>query len=155
MMKPLPFETLDDTEGSARLGWAGDAVLYAFVTGGLSAALGARLASQVQTLVGGFSGVHYFCDAANMTRYDLLARSAFVRMALANRRRFASFTLLTWPAAVSPAMNAFTEALGDNVTLFSESSDFERRLLELAPFARHRIEPVNAERFESAARPLR
>ena len=155
MMKPLPFETLHDAEGSVTLGWAGDSVLYAFAAGGLSAGLGARLANQVQTLVGGFSGVHYFCNAVNVTRYDLLARSAFVRMALANRRRFASFTLLTWPAAVSPATHAFSDALGDNVTLLRDSSDFERRLLDLAPFARHRIEPVNAERFESAERPLR
>lgn len=154
-MKPLPFEKLHDAEGSVMLGWAGDCVAYARVDGGLSAALGARLASQVQTLVGGFSGVHYFCDAANLTRYDLLARSAFVRMALANRRCFASFSLLIWPVAVSPAANAFTAALGESVTLFHDSSDFERRLLELAPLARHRIEPVNAGRFESAARSLR
>jgi hypothetical protein len=154
-MKPLPFEKLHDAEGSVTLGWAGDSVVHACVAGGLSAALGARLASEVQTLVGGFSGVHYFCDAAKLTRYDLLARSAFVRMALANRRCFASFALLTWPVAVSPAANAFTAALGDSVTLFHDASDFERRLLELAPLARHRIEPVNAARFESAARPFR
>jgi hypothetical protein len=154
-MKPLPFETLHDAEGSVTLGWAGDSVLYAYATGGLSAEVGVRLATQIQTLVSGFSGVHYFCNAVNVTRYDLLARSAFVRMALANRRRFASFALLVWPAAVSPAMNAFTEALGENVKLFRDASDFERCLLELAPFARHRIEPVHVERLESAARPLR
>ena len=56
---------------------------------------------------------------------------------------------------MSPATHAFSDALGDNVTLLRDSSDFERRLLDLAPFARHRIEPVNAERFESAERPLR
>jgi hypothetical protein len=154
-MKPLPFQTLHDPEGFATLGWAGDSVLYAVVGGGLSAELGARLAAHVQSLVGEFSGVHYFCDAANLTRYDLLARSAFVRMALANRRCFASFALLTWPVAVSPAANAFTAALGDRVTLFGDAGEFERRLHELAPLARYRIDPLNAERFESAARQSR
>jgi hypothetical protein len=155
MMKPLSFETLHDVEGSVTLGWAGDSVLYAVAEGGLSSELGTRLAKAVQTLVARFTDIHYFCDASSLTRYDLLARSAFVRMALANRRRFASFTVLTWPAAVSPGADALTGALGESCLVVREPADFERRLLEFAPLARYRIDPANAERFESAARPAR
>jgi hypothetical protein len=155
MMKPLPFETLRDAEGSVTLGWAGDSVIYASMAGGLSADLGTRFARELSSLVAGFSGIHYFADGAQLTRYDLLARSAFVRVALANRRSFASFTLRVWPQAVSPGARALTEALGDNVTLCHDAPDFERRLLELAPLARYRIEPANAPRFESAERPTR
>lgn len=155
MMKPLPFATLHDTEGSATLGWAGDSVIFAVMDGGLSAALGARFASEIQSLMGGFNDVHYFCDFANLTRYDLLARSAFVRMALANRRRFASFTLLSWSVEISPAASAVSAALGENVTIFHEAAEFERRLHELAPLARYRIDPLSAERFESTLRQTR
>lgn len=155
MMKPLPFETIHDAEGSVTLGWAGDSVIYACMEGGLSAELGARFARELAAMIANFSGVHYFADASNLTRYDLLARSAFVRVALANRRRFASFTLLVWPQVVSPGARALTAALGENVTLCHEVGDFEQRLLELAPLARYRIDPVNTERFESAERSTR
>ena len=152
MMKPLKFETLHDDEGTALIGWAGVSVIFARVEGGLSAALGVRFAGHLQGMLANVSGVHYFADASGLTRYDLLARSAFVRTALANRRRFASFTFLIWPAAVSPAARAFTAALGDNVELYQDASDFERRLLRLAPLALHRIDPASAERFESTQR---
>jgi hypothetical protein len=155
MMNPLPFETLHDAEGSVTLGWAGDSVIYAFMEGGLSAELGTRFARELQAMVANFSGVHYFADASNLTRYDLLARSAFVRVALANRRCFASFTLLVWPQVVSPGARALRDALGETVTICHEARDFEQRLLGLAPLARHRIEPVNIERFESAERSTR
>jgi hypothetical protein len=154
-MKPLPFETMHDAEGSVTLGWAGDSVIYAFMDGGLSADLGGRFARELQTMVANFSGVHYFADASNLTRYDLLARSAFVRVALANRRRFASFTLFVWPQVVSPGARALTAALGENVTLCHEASDFEQRLHELAPLARYRIDPAHNERFESVERSTR
>jgi hypothetical protein len=152
MMKPLTFESMRDDEGSAVLGWAGDSVLYARVEGGFSADLGARFAAKVSTLILGLSGVHYFADSSRLTRYDLLARSAFVRIALANRRRFDSFTFLIWPAAVSPAARAFAAAIGDNVELCQDISEFEHRLLRHAPLARHRIEPAEPERMGSPQR---
>jgi hypothetical protein len=155
MMKPLPFSTLNDGEGAITLGWAGDSVVYACMQGGLSAALGTRFASELGSLVAGFSGIHYFADASNLTRYDLLARSAFVRVALANRKRFASFTLLVWPQVVSQGTQALTSALGESLTLCHEASDFERRLLEVAPLARYRIDPANTARFESTERHTR
>ncbi len=150
MLKSVPFELLDDDDGSIAVGWAGDSVIYAMVEGGLSAPLGSRYAEHVSSLVRGLTGIHYFADLALMTRYDLLARSAFVRMALANRRCFESFTFLTWTEGVSPAARAFSDALGENVTMCTLLGDFERRLLRAAPLARQRLSPANWERFESA-----
>lgn len=150
MQKSVPFELLDDEEGSIAVGWAGDSVIYAMVEGGLSASLGARYAEHVGSLVRGLTGIYYFADLALMSRYDLLARSAFVRMALANRRCFESFTFLTWPEGVSPAARAFSDALGGDVTMCTQLGDFERRLLRAAPLARQRLSPASWERFESA-----
>ncbi|HEV8548038.1 MAG TPA: hypothetical protein VGQ57_03400 [Polyangiaceae bacterium] len=155
MFKAVPFELIDDEEGSVTVGWAGDTSLYALVEGGLSAKLGGRLAHRVQELVQGLSGVHYFGDSALMSRYDLLARSSFVRMALANRRAFASFTFLIWPDGVSSAAQAFADALGDNVALCTTLAEFERRLLREAPLARQRLNPASWERFESTFRTAR
>jgi len=152
MLKSAPFDLLDDEEGSIAVGWAGDGVIYAMVEGGLTAKLGARYAEHVLALVRGSTGVHYFADLALMTRYDLLARSAFVRMGLANRRCFESFTLLTWPEGVSPAARSFSDALGENVTLCTQLADFERRLLRAAPLARQLLTPASWERFETAFR---
>jgi hypothetical protein len=152
MMKPLTIERMRDGEGTVHVGWAGDAVVYARVEGGLSADLGARFAAHVEKLVVGVSGVHYFADGSRMTRYDLLARSAFVRVALANRRRFESFTFLIWPDGVSPAARAFSSAIGGNVELCHELGEFEQRLLRHAPLARYRIDPNAAERADVSAR---
>ena len=150
MHHSVPFEVLEDDEGSVAVGWAGTSVIYAMVDGGLTAKLGGRYASHVEEMVRGKTGIQYFADAAMMTRYDLLARSAFVRMGLANRRCFDAFTFLTWPDAVSPAAKAFAGALGENVTMCTVLADFEGRLLRMAPLARQRINPANWERFESA-----
>lgn len=151
MMKPLTFERMRDDEGSALVGWAGDSVVYARAEGGLSADLGSRFAAQVEKLVVGVSGVHYFADSSRLTRYDLLARSAFVRVVLANRRRFESFTFLIWPDEVSPAARAFASAIGGNVELCQELGEFEQRLLRHAPLARYRIEPNAADRVDTTA----
>jgi hypothetical protein len=155
MYKTVPFELLDDEEGAITVGWAGESVVYAMVEGGLSAGLGSRYANHVQSLVKGFSGVHYFSDAALMSRYDLLARSAFVRMALAQRKSFASFTFLTWSDGVSSTARAFADAIGPDVTLCTSLAEFERRLLREAPLARQRMNPATWERFESNLRTQR
>ena len=155
MFKAVPFELLDDEEGAITVGWAGDSVVYAMIEGGLSAGLGSRFADYVQSLVRGVQGIHYFSDAALMSRYDLLARSAFVRMALAQRRSFDSFTFLTWPDGISSAARAFADAIGPNVTLCTTLAEFERRLLREAPLARQRLNPATWERFESTFRTQR
>jgi hypothetical protein len=142
LFKPLPFETLRDAEGSVVVGWAGDSVLHARVQGGLSAELGARYAAHIPKLLATQIGVHYFADVTAMTRYDLLARSAFVRMALAHRRAFESFNFLLWPVGLTPVARAFAEALGASAALHTDPEEFERRLARVAPLARYRLDPA-------------
>lgn len=154
-MKPLPFETLRDADGLAIVGWAGASVIHSRIEGAMSAELGARFAAHVQRLVGNGAGVHYFADVSGLTRYDLLARSAFVRMALANRRRFQSFTFLAWAGGISSTARAFAEALGENTEIVLDSEDFERRLLRVAPLARHRLDPASRQGLGSAPRASR
>jgi hypothetical protein len=137
------------------VGWAGDAVVHAKVDGVMSADLGVRFVAHLGTLTANVTGIHYFCDVSGLDSYDLLARSAFVRFALANRRRFESFTFLAWQGGVSQVARAFAAAIGENVDICSDQTDFERRLTRLAPLARHRLDPANWARLESAERSLR
>jgi hypothetical protein len=152
MLKPLPFETLRDVAGSVTVGWAGDSAVHARVEGSMSAELGARFAGHLQTLVASSMGIHCFTDVSALTSYDLLARSAFVRFALANRRRFVSFTFLCWAAGSSQVARAFAAAIGDNVELCEDASEFEHRLTLVAPLARHRINPANWQRLDQTQR---
>lgn len=139
MMKPITFETLRDREGIVRVGWVGHSVIHARFEGSLSAELGVRFAGHLHALVASARGVHCFADTAGLTHYDLLARSAFVRAALANRRSFASFTILTWPSSSSAGAQSLAAALGDDVRVCTERAEFERRLVEVAPLARYRL----------------
>jgi hypothetical protein len=155
MFKPLPFDTLRDASGQVTVGWAGDSVIHARVDGGMSADLGKRYAAHVQRMVESSTQVHYFSDVTALTSYDLLARSAFVRMALAHRRRFASFTFLLWPAGVTEATRSFAAALGGNTELCTDAEAFERRLMPVAPLAKHRLDPAAWERAEPHLRSTR
>jgi hypothetical protein len=146
---------LRDAEGSVVIGWAGDHVLHARVQGGLSAELGARYAAHIPKLLATQTGVHYFADVTAMTRYDLLARSAFVRMALSHRRAFESFTFFLWPAGLTPVARAFAEVLGASAELCTDLEDFERRLARVAPLARYRLDPASWGEPKLAASPRR
>jgi hypothetical protein len=148
MFKPLPFDTLRDAAGQVTVGWAGDSVIHCKVEGGMSAALGKRFAEHLQRLIEHSTQIHYFSDVSALTDYDLLARSAFVRTALAHRRRFASFTFLMWPAGVSDAARAFASALGGDTVLCVDAEEFARKLTRVAPLAKHRIDPESWERAE-------
>jgi hypothetical protein len=152
MYKPLPFETLRDATGQVTVGWAGDSVIHSKVEGGMSAALGKRFAEHLHRLIEHSLKIHYFSDVSMLTEYDLLARSAFVRMALAHRRRFASFTFLMWPAGVSDAARAFASALGADTELCVDAEEFARKLTRLAPLAKHRLDPASWERAEPHVR---
>ncbi len=152
MFKPLPFDTLRDVAGQVTVGWAGDSVIHARVVGAMSAELGKRFAGHVQRMVESCTEVHYFADVTGLTSYDLLARSAFVRMALAKRRHFASFTFLLWPVGVTEATRSFAIALGHGAELCVDDEDFERRLMRVAPLAKHRLDPGSWARSEAQAR---
>jgi hypothetical protein len=83
--------------------------------------------------------LQYFADATQLTQYDLVARSAFVRVVLEQRKRFAGLTVLTWAEGVSTMAHALVSAVGEPVDILADRSEFEARLLRAAPHARERL----------------
>jgi hypothetical protein len=68
-----------------------------------------------------------------LTRYDLLARSAFVRVVLSSRRKFVSMTVLTWAEGISRVMRSLIETLGEPIEVLTDYHAFETRLLRDVP----------------------
>jgi hypothetical protein len=137
----MALEIIEDDSGSVTIGWVGDAVLYCRYTGALTAELGARHAQRLQALIGAVESVRYFADASRLQQYDLLARSAFVRLVLANRRKFKSIVLLTWSAGISPVTEGVSQAMGGGTEILTDASAFEAKLLAAAPLAKLKLDP--------------
>jgi hypothetical protein len=127
---------LSDDHGSASLDWVRDGVLFARTEGSLSARLGAAFARALQSQIQAAPMLHYFGDASRLDQYDLLARSAFMRVVLQDRQKIRTFTLLTWAEGVSSVARAFAELIGPSATILTDRTDFDRRLLRAAPEAR-------------------
>jgi hypothetical protein len=136
----VEFEILCDSVGTIVFGWAAPSVLYTRLEGGLSAQMGQTYASRLGTLVAQNQLLSFFCDCGRLQHYDLLARSAFVRLVLSNRRKFTSLTMLTWAEGVSTALQALVETLGDPIEVLTDRDAFECRLLKVAPLARRKLE---------------
>src|SRR6185503_16274775 len=136
-----PLEMLRDTEGAVILGWLGDGVFYTRLVGTLSAELGEMLAAHLRKVLAEVPSLLYFSDVSSLQTYDLLARSAVTRVLLANRRRFTDIVILTWAQGVNAAEQAFVAAIGDPISLFTDPTEFEKRLLRAAPFAKQTLDP--------------
>jgi hypothetical protein len=132
-MSALISKQLSDDHGSASLDWVANGVLFARTEGALSAQLGAAFARALQAQLQAVPSLHYFGDGSCLDQYDLLARSAFMRVMLAERRRIQSFTLLTWAEGVSSVAQAFADLMGPSAAVLTDRNDFDRRLLRLAP----------------------
>src|SRR5262245_45918819 len=98
MLHAAPLELMTDAAGSVTFGWVDDGVLYARFSRWLSAKLGDAFAARLREAAHS-SSLKYFGDAGALESYDLLARSAFVRVVVEHRRKFESLTLLTWERA--------------------------------------------------------
>ena len=135
------FEVLSDDEGSVTHGWVAEAVFYTRFTGGLSATIGMAHAARLRDLLAGASALSYFVDSSTLIHYELLARSAFARLILENRRKFSELVMLTWSVGVMHAGSAFATAVGDPITLLTDPREFEQRLVAVAPLAKQRLDP--------------
>jgi hypothetical protein len=144
------FEVLSDDEGSVTLGWVAEDVFYTRFTGGLSANIGMAHAVCLRDLLAGVSSLSYFADSSTLSHYELLARSAFARLILENRRKFSALVMLTWSVGVAHSGEAFAAAVGEPITLLTEARDFEQRLLAVAPLAKQRLDPRMWERAPAA-----
>jgi len=136
MSYSAPLEMLADASGSVTFGWADEGVYYARFSRCLSAKLGeafvARLGAAVEE-----STLKYFADGRALESYDLLARSAFVRVVTQHRGKFAELHLLSWAGGeINPA---FVSALGEPLAIAKDAIEFEARLLASAPRARIKL----------------
>ncbi len=146
------LRVFEDGEGAVTVGWVGPSVLYARYRGSLSAEVGNALANTLRSLVAQQPSVQYFADASKLESYDLVARSAFVRVVLAERRRFKQITMLTWQAGITSSATAFVEAIGEPIELLTDAELFEARLCRAAPNARGELSRPGTR---PAARPSR
>jgi hypothetical protein len=140
-MTQSELEFLTDDNGSVAFGWVGPGVFYARFTGDLSAKLGSAYVTRLKSMLSTVQTVRYFADASALQSYDLLARSAFVRFVLANRRVFASMITLTWSAGIDAAARKYADTLGGFVDILTDAHDFDTRLLQAAPLARRKLDP--------------
>jgi hypothetical protein len=137
MSNSSPLELLTDVAGSVTFGWADDSVYYARFSRCLSAKLGEAFADRLRASLPTSGCIKYFADGRELESYDLLARSAFVRVVSEHRKRFEQINLLTWSGGQpSPA---FLAALGEPVFVARDEVDFESRLLAIAPRARTKL----------------
>lgn len=132
----LGLEAIADSEGSVRIGWVGEAVLYAALTGGMSAGLGGRYAARLASLAAMDAKIRFFGDLRALSYYDMLARNGFVRTILASRSRFASLMILTWAEGIGPAARTVAATIGGDVKLLVDPLEFDRLLYATAPQAR-------------------
>jgi hypothetical protein len=131
----------EDPSGSIVFGRVSSNVLYAGFKGSLSAGVGMAFADRLLTLAKSGSTVRYFADASSLTAYDVLARSAFVRAVLSERRRFIEIVLLTWVGGVSAATQAFADAIGQPLDILTQADEFRTRLVRAAPTAELQLDP--------------
>lgn len=137
----MGVETLSEAGGVIVVGWVGDDVLWAKLTGTLSATLGASYAVKLERYLKSCPRLRYFVDASSLHSYDLLARSATERVLMANRQRIKSVVVLSWSGAVSSSSRAVMVALDDLVEMATSTEQFDAKLTEAAPLARQKIDP--------------
>ncbi len=135
-MTSLISKHLSDDYGSASLDWVAPTVLFTRIEGALSAELGGAFARTLQAQLHSVPMLHYFGDASRLEQYDLLARSAFMRVVLAERMRVQTFTFLTWAEGLSTTAQKFAELIGPTALVVADRLEFEQRLLRYAPGAR-------------------
>jgi len=134
-------EILKDDEGSVTMGWVGDGTFHARFVGALSASLGTSYVARLREIVSTVSAIGYFSDARELTRYDLVARSAIARLVLENRRKFSAIVMLTWSGGITPAIRAFAESVGEPIVVLSDAGEFDKLLIAAAPLAKQRLDP--------------
>jgi len=136
MPNSAPLELLTDATGSVTFGWMDEGVYYARFSHTLSARLGEAFAARLRAAAQSCE-LEYFGDGRALESYDLLARSAFVRVVTEHRRRFRAITLLPWSGG--EASEALLSALGPRTEVIRDSIDFEAKLFVTAPRARYKL----------------
>lgn len=129
------LQTITDAQGTLSYGWVGEGVFYALSGGHCSAGLGQEYASRLEALLKDVSHVQYFADASGLKSYDMLARSAFFRVLLPNRRKFKNLVLLVQESDAGPYARTMADAVGSLAEVLTDGAEFRSRLLRAAPLA--------------------
>ena len=137
MSYSAPLELLTDVSGSVTFGWADDGVYYARFTRSLSGRLGEAFAARLRAALPAQGTLKYFADGRALESYDLLARSAFVRVVTEHRKKFELINILAWSGG--EFSTGYLSALGDAVVVARDAIDFETALLTVAPRARAKL----------------
>jgi hypothetical protein len=137
MSYSAPLEMLADASGSVSFGWADEGVYYARFARSLSARLGEAFAARLRSALLATERIQYFGDARAVESYDLVARSAFVRVVAEHRSKFQQLNLLWWDG--EDMGGACIASLGQPLYITRDVIDFESRLLEVAPRARSKL----------------
>jgi len=137
MSYSAPLELLTDASGSVTFGWADEGVYYARFTRSLSARVGEAFAARLRAALPATGTIKYFGDGRALESYDLLARSAFVRVVIEHRRKFELVNLLAWPGA--DTTSAYLGGLGEALLVTRDGIEFETCLLNAAPRARAKL----------------
>ena len=149
------LEVLRDKEGLVAFGWVADNVLYTRFQKGLSADTGYAYAVHLVDLIASAQRICFFCDSSELNHYDLLARSAFARVVLSNRRKFKFITMLTSAEGLSPTVKTLAATLGEPIEVMTNNDKFVTRLSRQAPMALRMLDPkmwVAATRSPATAR---
>jgi hypothetical protein len=124
-----------DAEGAITFGAVETNVYYSHFSGKLSVRLGAAHLKDLQQSLELGGAVSYFADSSELTSYDLLARSALVRLLLSQRRRFAEVVILSSGGRVSPTGQVLAATVGEPVRMLDDRNEFDRRLTTASPRA--------------------
>ena len=137
MPHSAPLELLTDATGAVTFGWMEEGVYYARFSHSLSARLGEAFAARLRAAAQSCRALKYFSDGRALESYDLLARSAVVRVVMEHRRRFEAITLLPW--ADGDVDEVLVGALGQPTEVLRDPGDFEAKLFATAPRARYKL----------------
>jgi hypothetical protein len=132
-----PLEMLTDACGSVSFGWVDEGVYYARFARSLSGRLGVAFAERLASVVEDKGAIKYFGDARGVESYDLVARSAFIRLVTAQRARFTELNLLWWDG--DDLGLACSRALGEPLYVTQDAIEFETRLCQAAPGAQGKL----------------
>jgi hypothetical protein len=136
-MYSSPLELLTDASGSVTFGWADEGIYYARFTRSLSARVAQAFANRLCAALPATGTIECFADGRALESYDLLARSAFVRVVTEHRRQFERISVLAWAGAETKSRSL--GVLGDAVIITRDAAEFETRLLTVAPRARAKL----------------
>ena len=132
-----PLELLTDAAGSVTFGWIDQGVFYARFSHCLSARLGEVFSVRLSAALETASTIKYFADARALESYDLLARSAFMRVVSEHRQRFEQITLLAWSGG--EITDALLNSFGTDALVTQDPQRFEDVLFAAAPRAGHKL----------------